>query len=54
MDGLAKDSPRSLRCRIVTDGNGPVACLLDRFQRGCALVKCLDWKFVVTSLDRKV
>lgn len=54
MDGLAKDSPRSLWCRIVVDGNGPVASLLERLQRGRVFVKRLAWKFVVISIDRKV
>lgn len=54
MDGLAKDSPRSLWCRIVTDGIGPVASLLEILQRAGVFVKCLVWKFVVPSLDRKV
>lgn len=54
MDGLAKDSPRSLWCRIVAAGNGPVASLLERLQRADVFVKRLLGKVVVTSIDRKV
>lgn len=42
MDGLAKDSPRSLGCTTLADGNGPAGSLLGRLQGGCVLVMLSD------------
>lgn len=42
MDGRAKDSPRSLWCRTLADGNGPAASLPARLQGGCVLVMSSD------------
>lgn len=53
MDGLGKDSPRSLWCRIVTDGNVPVTSLPGTLQRGSVFVMLSVWFGSLWSLSLK-